>query len=189
MATATKREEQRKESPVNTPQPEPTANKDVRVVKNRKRVSGTLAKPIYLIHDGTFEVKVPAITREVVVDDPDDERFADLDPKPEVGDVVHEVVVPETTVKDALPKDSRYGRLKIGVAYEITDVQEAKDLRRRGFREATEAEIEASGKAERRRSGGKTIDEIAAEQREKAQANFRRTTRGAFRARRDDDNE
>ena len=191
MATAKKdaKDEQRKETPTNTPQAEPTPNRDTRVTTKRARVSGTLAKPVYLIHDGVSEVTVPATTREVVVDDPEDERFAKLDPKPDVGDVITEVVTPETTQKITLPKNSRFGTRKVRVAYEIVDAQEAENLRARGFREATAEEVERSTRDENKRSGGRSIDEIAAEQREKAQANLRRTTGGSFRRRRDDDEE
>lgn len=188
MATA-KKPEDKKESAVSQAQQEPPATKDVRVATGKRpRVSGTLAKPIYLIHDGKFEVTVPAVKREIIVDDLESERFSHLDLKGvEPGDVVEEVVVEGYVTSGDLPKNSRYGRRKIGVAHEITDAQEAEDLKAKGFRVATAEEIKAGVKAANRRNGGKSIDEIAAEQRVLAQKNLKRGARG-FRTR-DEDNE
>lgn len=164
-------------NPTATTQPEPSANRDTRVPIRRKRVKGTLKEPVYLIHHGKFEVKVPAVTRETIIDDPDDERY---------GEVVTEEVVAETISKGELPKDSRFGRRKVGVAHEIVDIQEAEDLKARGFVPATKEEIENSARAEKSKNGGKTIDEIAAEQRVKAQQSLRRT-RGGTRTRETDE--
>lgn len=149
--------------------PAASETRDSRVPNKHPRVGGKLAEPVYLIHDGNYEVTVPAITRERVITDADDEKF---------GDVVEETLVDEYESKGKHPKGTRLGTRKVGVAHEITDAAEAKALRARGFRDATEGEITASAKAQ----GGKSIEQIAAEQREKAQANFKRMT-GGFRGR------
>ena len=134
----------------------------------RPRVSGRMAKPVYLIHHGKFEVTIPAETREVVMNDPEDEDY---------GKVVYEEIVPEYTAKGDLPKGSRFGSRKIGVAHEVWDAHEAKRLKERGFVEATEAEVKKASSAK----GSVNTDAMAEQERQRALKKFR-TGGGAMRA-------
>lgn len=168
MATSKGNDQRDPKSATAAVQPEAVPTKDTRVPTKRQRVRGRLSKPVYLIHDGKSTVTIPAVTEERVVTDESD---------PEFGNVVTETLVEEETRAIPLAKNSRYGSRKIGVAHEITDSAEAEALRGKGFRDATQEEIKASEAEVRKSGGGKTIDEIAAEQRQLAQANLRRTTR------------
>lgn len=127
----------------------------------KAKATGTLAKPVYLIHHGNFTAKVAATTQERVVSDENDPQF---------GEVVTEEVTPEHEVKGALPKGSRFGNRKIGVAHEVTSKAEAEAMKARGFVEATEAEIKASEKT----PGGKSLDDVAAAERVRAEEKLRR---------------
>lgn len=134
----------------------------------RPKIAGKLSKPLYLIHHGKFESTIPAVTREVVITDPDAEDF---------GSVVTETVVDEYDVKGTLPKGTKYGSRRIGVAHEIWDAAEAEALKAKGFVEATKAELEHSTK-ESAAAAGIDTDELAMRERERAIKRFNASTIG-----------
>jgi hypothetical protein len=149
-----------KEKEVALPETPDPAKASTAPTGKRPRVVGRLAHPVYLIHHGKFEVEIPAETREIVVNDPEDENF---------GNVVVEEVVPAYKVKGDLPPGSRYGSRKVGVAHEVIDAAEAEDLKRKGFVTATDAEIK---KSEKMGTSSLAVDRIAARDRERAAAKF-----------------
>lgn len=172
------KEEVQPDVTVEVPDPERSGRATTAPTGKRPRVMGRLAKPVYLIHHGKFEVTIPAETREIVVTDPDAENF---------GDIVEETVVEEYAVKGELPKGSRYGSRRVGVAHEVWDAAEAERLREKGFVEASEAEVKKSSEIGGSKRGGMTTDEIAMQERERALRNYRTMT--GERAAREDEGE
>jgi hypothetical protein len=122
------------------------------------------SKRVHLIHHGKSTVTVPAVKREVIVSDEND---------PDYGNVREIEVEPSYEIKGELPKGTKFGRYRVGVAHEITDPIEEKALRARGFEDATPAEVEESTKA-----GSSSVDAIAKRERERAAINYQTLTTG-----------
>lgn len=90
---------------------------------------------VFLIHRGLHNFVVPAVTKEVYITNPNAKNF---------GSGVVEVVEPEYSFVAELPKGTKFGNYKIGEAYAIYESAVADQLRKRGFEDATDAEISVS---------------------------------------------